>query len=196
MPLVVVIPVKSFRSGNQRLHGVLDDRARHHLGVALARHVASIVESSGHLPLVVTADPEVAEWGTATGFPTLADPGDGLDAAASAGIEWAGHTDSEWLVLHSDLPLLTGADVETLTAPLRDGRAVLSPSSDGGTSAIGSRGHFSFAFGVASFHRHLVRLDRVTVVVRRGLALDIDSPADLDAALNTDSGRWLAAAIR
>jgi 2-phospho-L-lactate guanylyltransferase len=196
MPLVVIIPVKSFRSGKRRLHDTLDDRARQHLGVALAGHVASTVESAGHTPLIVTADREVAEWGTATGFPTLADPGHGLDAAASAGVEWAGHTNSEWLILHSDLPLLTTNEVEALTAPIGDGLSVLSPSSDGGTSAIGSRGQFPFAFGVASFHRHLARLEGVVVVVRRGLALDVDSAVDLDAALSTDSTQWLADAIR
>jgi 2-phospho-L-lactate guanylyltransferase len=196
MPLVVIVPVKSFRSGKQRLHDTLDDRTRQRLGVALAHHVASTVESARQVPLIVTADPEVAEWATSTGFPTLADPGDGLNAAASAGVEWAGHTDSAWLVLHSDLPLLTANDVEALTAPIDNGSAVLAPSSDGGTSAIGSRGHFTFAYGVASFHRHLTRLDRPAVVVRRGLALDIDSPADFGAATASDAGRWLADAMR
>jgi 2-phospho-L-lactate guanylyltransferase len=195
MQLIVIIPVKSFRSGKRRLHDTLDDHARQRLGMALADHVASTVASAGQLPLIVTADPEVAEWGTKTGIPTLADPGDGLNAAASAGIEWARRTDSKWLVLHSDLPLLTIDDVETLTAPVHDGFPVLSPSSDSGTSAIGSRGDFSFAFGVDSFHRHLARLGAVVVVTRRGLALDIDSAADLDAAVGSDSGRWLADVI-
>lgn len=196
MPVVVVIPVKSFRSGKQRLNETLDDGARTRLGAALADHVASTVESAGVVPLIVTGDPEVAEWATSTGFPVLADPGDGLDGAAAAGVEWAGHTGSEWLVLHSDLPLLTRADVEALTGPLMNGLAVLSPSSDGGTSAIGSRGDFSFAFGAASFHRHLARLGPVLIVARSGLALDIDSGADLDAALAIPATRWLREAIR
>ena len=195
MPVVVIIPVKSFRTGKRRLNDTLDDAARGRLNAALALHVASTVESAGIVPLVVTGDPEVAEWATTTGFPTLADPGGGLDGAAAAGVEWAGHSDSEWLVLHSDLPLLSSADVEALTEPLVSGNAVLAPSSDGGTSAIGSRGGFSFEFGVSSFHRHLARLHRVVIVARRGLALDIDSRADLQAALAAPGGAWLAEAM-
>lgn len=195
MPVIVIIPVKSFRTGKRRLNDTLDDAARGRLSAALALHVASTVESAGIVPLVVTGDPEVAEWATTTGFPILADPGGGLDAAAAAGVEWAGHSDSEWLVLHSDLPLLTSADVEALTRLMTRGQAVLAPSTDGGTSAIGSRGDFSFGFGVSSFHRHLARLDRVIVVARRGLALDIDSRADLEAALSVPAGGWLREAI-
>lgn len=195
MPVVVIIPVKSFRWGKRRLTGVLDDAARLRLSRALAGHVASTVESAGLAPLVVTSDPEVAEWSASTGFPILADPGDGLDAAASAGAEWAGHTDSPWLVLHGDLPLLSSRDVDSLVAPLEDGRSVLSPSTDGGTSAIGGHGRFAFAFGVSSFHRHLARLDAVDVVMRPGLALDIDSPIDLEAARGAVGGSWLRDAI-
>lgn len=195
MPVVVIIPIKSFRSGMRRLTEVLDESARRRLGVALAGHVASTVESAGLIPLIVTADQEVAEWSMASGFPSLADPGEGLDMAASTGVEWAGHTGSDWLVLHSDLPLLTPADVEFLGVSLGRGRAVLAPSTDGGTSAIGARGEISFAFGVASFHRHLARLPYAEVVIRRGLALDIDSPLDLEAALGSTSGRWLSDAI-
>lgn len=196
MPVVVIIPVKSFRTGKRRLNDTLDDETRGRLSAALALHVASTVESAGVAPLIVTGDPEVAEWATSTGFPILADPGGGLDGAAAAGVEWAGHSDSEWLVLHGDLPLLTSSDVEALMEPLRKGNAVLAPSSDGGTSAIGSRGDFSFGFGISSFHRHLARLDGVVIVARRGLGLDIDSRADLEAALAAPSARWLAEAIR
>lgn len=196
MPVVVIIPVKSFRTGKRRLNDTLDDATRGRLSAALALHVASTVESAGVAPLIVTGDPEVAEWATSTDFPILADPGGGLDEAAAAGVEWAGHSDSEWLVLHGDLPLLTSSDVEALMEPLTKGNAVLAPSSDGGTSAIGSRGDFSFGFGVASFHRHLARMDRVVIVARRGLGLDIDSRADLEAALAAPSAGWLAEAIR
>jgi 2-phospho-L-lactate guanylyltransferase len=191
VPGVVVIPVKSFTLGKGRLASALDPEARARLGKGLAEHVASTVAESGEMPLVVTSDPDVAEWATRSGFPALADPGDGLDVAARTGMEWAQQSDSFWLILHSDLPLLHSSDVAALTRPLEAGQDVIAPSADGGTSAIGSGEAVDFAFGSASFHHHLQELRNPHVAVRRGLLLDIDSPGDLAAATTTQRGRWL-----
>lgn len=195
MPVVAIIPVKSLRSAKGRLADVLDTERRRRLSVALAGHVAAAAESAGTLPLIVTSDPEVTEWATKTGFPTLPDPGVGLDAAARSGVEWASLARSDWLVLHSDLPLLTAADVRAVAEPLIAGTPTLAPSTDGGTSAIGSDQEFEFAYGASSFHRHLARLPDAKVVVRPGLALDLDSPADLGTAMASSAGRWLSSAI-
>jgi 2-phospho-L-lactate guanylyltransferase len=192
VPCVVIIPVKSFALGKHRLAGALDPQARARLGKALAQHVASTVVEAGEMPLVVTADPDVAEWATRSGFPALADPGDGLDVAARTGVDWAQQSESFWLVLHSDLPLLQPSDVAALTRPLEAGQDVIAPSADGGTSAIGSAEKVDFAFGVASFHHHLHTLRNPYVAVRRGLLLDVDSPGDLAAASTNHRGRWLA----
>lgn len=195
MPLVVVIPVRGFGTGKARLASALEPEARSRLARALAEHVAATVADAGHLPLVVTADPEVAGWAASNGFAPLPDPGRGLDEAAAVGVTWALEADSPWLVLHADLPLLRTADIAAAAAPLDDGRPVLAPSADGGTSAIGARGEFGFAYGPASFHRHLARLGAPTVVTRPGLALDVDSPVDIDAALSAGAD-WVRAAIR
>lgn len=190
-PTVVVIPVKSFVLGKQRLSGALDPATRERLGRAMAERAASTVVSAGLMPLVVTADPEVAEWSTRTGFPSVADPGQGLDAAAATGVEWARSSTSTWIVMHSDLPLLETSDLLSLSAPLEEGRSVIAPSADGGTSAMGSRDEVSFSFGMASFHRHLPAMDDPVIVARSGLLLDLDTPADLKAAMETNRGSWL-----
>lgn len=191
----MIVPVKSFALGKQRLAGALSPDARAQLGRALAEHVATTVVSAGLLPLVVTADGEVAEWSTLAGFPSIPDPADGLDAAATAGMQWAMASASSWIVLHSDLPLLGVSDLSALDSALTEGRVVIAPSADGGTSAIGSHGTVAFSFGVCSFHSHLGALGDPAVVTRPGLLLDIDSPADLKAALSTPRGRWLRAVI-
>lgn len=188
---VVIIPVRSFTLGKRRLAGAVPPQTRARLGRALAEHVAATVVDAGQVPLIVTADPEVAEWSTRSGFPSLPDPGDGLDAAARTGVDWARHAGSFWLVLHSDLPLLHPSDISALTSPLEESRDVIAPSADGGTSAIGSSERGEFSFGVASFHRHLQTLSDPLVIARRGLLLDVDSPEDLAAASTTDRGRWL-----
>jgi 2-phospho-L-lactate guanylyltransferase len=196
VPIVVIIPVKSFRLGNQRLAHALDEQTRARLGKALADHVAATVSSVGLVPLVVTADPEVAEWSTRAGFPSLADPAQGLDAAASTGVDWALSTRSSWIVLHSDLPLVGPSDIEALAGPVGEGGSVIAPSADGGTSAIGSEAAVRFSFGASSFHRHLLRITTPRVVARTGLLLDIDSPRDLAAAMATGRGAWLEEALR
>lgn len=188
---MVIIPIKSFRLGKQRLSEVLDDARRETLGRGLARHTAGIVETVGLIPLIVTADRQVAEWATTSGFPSLPDSGAGLTAAARVGMEWARASGSRWIVLHGDLPLLTASDVRAVADPVDAGQPVLAPSSDGGTSAIGAEDEFEFDFGVGSFHRHLNRLPDATVVVRTGLALDVDSPNDLAAAAASPRGGWL-----
>jgi len=122
----VIIPVKSFRLGKQRLAAALDDTQRSRLGRALAAHVAETVEEAGLAALFVTGDPEVAAWATMTGFPSLPDPGQGLNAAAAAGAEWADQSNSSWIVLHSDLPLLQADDLREFADARTD---VIAPSS-------------------------------------------------------------------
>ena len=192
VPTVVIIPVKSFRLGKQRLASALDDAQRSRLGRALATHVAETVEEAGLLAMFVTGDPEVAAWATSSGFPSLPDPGQGLNAAAAAGVEWADRSRSSWIVLHSDLPLLQAEDLGALANTRTD---VIAPSSDGGTSAISARSSIEFAFGPASFHKHLPQLRSPTIVARTGLLLDIDSPFDLSSALSHPRGRWMRTAL-
>ncbi|HEU4894752.1 MAG TPA: DUF2064 domain-containing protein, partial [Acidimicrobiia bacterium] len=136
----VIIPVKSFASGKQRLSGALDPGARGRLGRALAGHVAETVAATGCTPHVVTGDVEVASWAQESGYQVVDDPGEGLSAAARAAASWSVRLSQPWLILHSDLPWVTVEDIEALMSVLEDGRSVIAPSADGGTSAIGSSG--------------------------------------------------------
>jgi 2-phospho-L-lactate/phosphoenolpyruvate guanylyltransferase len=191
MSIVAVIPIRSFAMGKLRLSPTLDPGVRSRLGQALAEHVATTVRSAGLTTLIITPDPEVTRWADDASLPSMEDPGGGLDNAAAAGTSWAAERGSAWMVLHSDLPWLTGDDLGVLRRPLEQGRSVLAPSSDGGTSAIGGSGPVHFSFGPASFHRHLKALDDPQIVARRGLLLDIDSPGDLIAAMSARRGLWL-----
>jgi 2-phospho-L-lactate guanylyltransferase (CobY/MobA/RfbA family) len=68
---------------------------------------------------------------------------------------------------------------------------MIAPSNDGGTSLLGASRRIRFAYGPASFHRHLLRLRDPRVVVRLGLALDLDDASDLEAARGHTKGQWL-----
>lgn len=179
MPTVAVVPVKSFATGNRRLAKALSDSEREDLGRSLALHVVETAESAGMLPIVVTADADVAAWATGFGFPPVPDPGQGLDAAATTGVEWAIQARSRWIVLHADLPLLVADDLRSMNERPGD---VIAPSADGGTSALGSTEPVEFAYGPGSFHRHLARLSNPRIVTRLGLLHDVDSPNDLASA--------------
>lgn len=182
MPTPVIVPIRSFHDSKQRLSDSLQPAQRALLTRRLADHVTAAVVEGGGRPLVVTSDVEVRDWAKAGNLLTEVDPGAGLDAAAQNGVERALADGSDWVVLHGDLPWLTGEDVRHLLEPMQSGSSVIAPSTDGGTSAIGSRDRFDFSYGPGSFHRHIARLADPNVVVRRGLLLDIDTPADFIAS--------------
>jgi len=145
----------------------------------LATRTVRAAVDAGTYVTIVTPDPAVRRW--AEGFDTrwIGEPTPGgLNAAAAAGVSAAAGT--PWLVIHADLPAITPADV-IAAAGLAVTGTVLAPSHDGGTSLIGGVvSSFPFAYGPGSFLRHLAAVDgRATVLVRPGLALDLDAPRDL-----------------
>lgn len=193
MPTIAILPVKSFRLGKGRLAAHLDDADRSELGRALAERTASLTVEAGLLPLLIAGDMEVAEWALLHGFPSAPDMGTGLDGAADIGSAWAEESGSHWLVIHSDLPLLTVSDLNELEESLLRHGVVLAPSADGGTSAIGGRGvHYRFRYGPGSFRRHLASYPGSGIVTRLGLLHDVDTVADLVSARNHPRGAWLA----
>lgn len=191
MSALVCVPVKRFFVAKRRLAGALSPVTRSQLGRELAAHTLSVVSMTGAEPLVLAADGEVAAWADGLGHRALVDAGSGLDEAAEAAARTAVDAGRSWLILHADLPLLQPADVEEVLDHLAAGREVIAPSNDGGTSALGAGRIVRFAYGPASFHRHLARLADPVVVVRPGLALDLDDISDLRAARAHRQGAWL-----
>jgi len=195
VPIVAILPVKPFRLGKERLTESLTPDARVALAQAFAIHAADTSASAGLIPLIVAGDYDVAEWALTKGIPTVDDPGTDLSAAAAAGVGWARAADCAWIVIHCDLPLLQVGEVVDLATALEESGAVIAPSADGGTSALGGGEAPEFAYGASSFHRHLARIPNATVVVRTGLLHDVDSPADLVSARRHPRGTWLAEVI-
>lgn len=190
MPTVAVIPIRSFSLGKQRLTDALRPDQRAKLGKAMVEHVTKVVIDIGLIPVLVTADPDVATWALGQAIPSIPDPGEGLSAAAAEGVRWAKQSDSRWMILHSDLPLLRSDDLEVFMGAVDDNGAI-APSSDGGTSAIASNDNIEFVFGQGSFGRHLARLTNPEVIATTGFLLDVDSPADLAAARGHPRGEWI-----
>lgn len=191
MPVAALIPIRSFAAGKGRLAAVLSENQRFQLGTALAERTIGAVESAGVIPAVVTSAPDVADWAIISGLVVIPESSPGLDQAAADGVEWARTMGLQWIVLHSDLPLVRADDLITLAELTAEARATIAPSLDGGTTAISSPDIVDFSYGPGSFHRHLNKLGTPEVVSRVGLLHDLDSPDDLNSALSHPEGVWL-----
>ena len=184
MDLLIGIPVKPFGVAKQRLSSVLSAGERSTLGRAVAHNTARQAARTGARVAIVTADEGVARWARRIGTEVVRETsGAGLDGAARDVVSAAVERGTPWMVLHADLPLVTAADLEEAIGRWEPGRLILAPSYDGGTSLIMGSEPVEFAFGPGSFHRHLQAAGgAAAVVVRTGLALDLDTPRDLAAA--------------
>jgi 2-phospho-L-lactate guanylyltransferase len=184
--LFIAIPVKPFGVAKARLSPVLDARQRSLLGKQIAAHTVVEARSTGARVAVVTGNGGVANWAEDLGVEVVAESieyGSGLDGAAAAATAEADRTGSNWMILHADLPHLSRGDLKEAMDRFRPDRYVLAPSYNGGTTLLMGAGPFPFHYGPASFHHHLRSAgERAEVLVRRGLALDLDTPHDLETA--------------
>ena len=192
VPVVAIVPLKSFELGKRRLSASVGPETRRRIGMAFAQNTVSMAEAVGLIPVIVAGDDAVADWSIGQGIPWLPDPGTGLNDAAEEGVSWASVSGAGWLVVHADLPLMSRRDLELPRDIVEDGETVLAPSADGGTSLFGSNEAQSFAYGPGSFSTHLARNPQSRVVTSLGLLHDVDSVNDLESASRHPRGRWLA----
>jgi 2-phospho-L-lactate guanylyltransferase len=189
--ILIGVPVKPFTVAKRRLSGVLDAATRRKLGQAIALRTARQAMAVGADVRIVTGDAGVARWAQGHGLGTLAEePTGGLDGAARRVV--AAADGRGWVVLHADLPLLQPTDLARVIDIEGD---VIVPAHDGGTNLIKGRRPFPFAYGPASFHRHLAQRPSSRVLTTPGLALDLDTPADLATAVRLPDGAWLGAIL-
>ncbi len=186
MSLLIAIPVKPFGVAKARLRPALDAGSRSQLGRSIAARTTGEARATGARVAIVTGDQGVARWARQLGAEVVRespDYGPGLNGAAAAAAASADRDGSDWLILHADLPLISRSDLETAIGRHRPGCYVIAPSYDGGTALLMGTGTFAFSYGPGSFHRHLKTAGTAgDVVVRTGLALDLDTPRDLEAA--------------
>ena len=177
MTPTAIVPIRSF-AGLTRLSSVLGEHERAVLMQHLASRTVLTAHSAGLPVFVVSNDAAVATWGEAHGCTTISETeGGGLNGAADAGANAAG---GPWMIIHADLPTIDVDDVLAASL-LVEHRYVLAPSHDGGTSLIGGTGSdFPFRYGPGSFRLHLAAVGGdATILIRPGLALDLDRPWDL-----------------
>ena len=130
------------------------------------------------------------------GVTAVHDPGDGLNSAlrhATAQLP----ADATSLIVVADLPGVTGDDLDAIVAAGRvTPTVIVAPTRDGGTGALlrNPGAIIPPAFGGRSAAEHLAAAQaagaRAGLIVRPGLAHDVDRPADLDRYAGLVGGGW------
>ncbi len=193
-----ILPIKSIQSAKQRLRTVLTAPERQSLFRAMFSDVLAAISQSTALGglAIVTRDPSVRHLARQSGARFIHC---GLDQGQSLAVATAAKTLTSEGVTHmvtipGDVPLLTGAEIDTLCSTLEQGRTMtLVPNCDGtGTNSIACSlpCAIPFSFGESSLQKHLTaarKRDIPTHVLRLpGLSLDIDVPSDLVEFLKHD----------
>jgi 2-phospho-L-lactate guanylyltransferase len=189
MRIVAVIPVKPAAECKQRLAPVLDSRTRRRLVQIMLDCVVSAASSAHGLSglQILTNDRSLVP----RGIGRIADPGGGVNAGLAAAAELlSGQAVDAILILPGDIPLVTGADIESLLELVMPGRLVVVPDASGsGTNALLLAPPTLVVprFGAGSLAAHLrvaVESGAHTMVHScPNIARDMDEPRDLAALL-------------
>ncbi|MEN8041078.1 MAG: NTP transferase domain-containing protein [Actinomycetota bacterium] len=171
----VILPIRDF-GGLSRLDPVLDSSERSELSRSLVTQAVTAAHDACLDIAVLSASDDVASWADEQSLRMVDDPGGGLSSAAAHAVSIMGGR--PWIMLHADLPLVTG-NALTCVAAASALSTVLIPSHDGGTNVIASTGPFPFSYGVGSFHRHFAAAPDARIIVMPELSIDIDTPQQL-----------------
>ncbi|HTA22457.1 MAG TPA: 2-phospho-L-lactate guanylyltransferase [Terriglobales bacterium] len=187
---MILVPVKNLSSAKQRLASLLDQAARTELARTMLLDVLETLASWACRPevAIVTSDPFACDLARCFTFEVIHDSANRSETAA---IEMATQVCEAsavdfTLVIPGDIPLIQAWELEKILQAAPGEGSVLSPAADGrGTNAAFRRpaGLFPMRFGDDSFQPHLAAARAtgkpVVVLPLPGIALDIDSPADL-----------------
>lgn len=183
-----VVPLRWPGEPKRRLGGLLSVQQRRALSLAMVSDVcATLAKTPGIRAIAIVAPGPLPKSCQPPGAQVLVSQATGYSAAARAGVEAAADRGAAAsLVLPSDLPLLSVADVGRLIGAIHEHDVVLAPDRFGyGTNVLGVRSTiaFPFQFGERSFRRHMQATIAggwsVEILRSRALGHDVDRPIDL-----------------
>ncbi|HEX2058564.1 MAG TPA: 2-phospho-L-lactate guanylyltransferase [Actinomycetota bacterium] len=187
-----LLPVKALARAKSRLAPDFDDVQRRAVAGALLDDALALCTSVEFLQWwVVSEDDDVLARASDAGLKTVADPGTGLNDAVAAGVREALAAGAASLtVIPCDVPLAYRGDLVDLLDTGATSEIVLVPSGDdGGTNALflSPPDLIEPSFGTGSLQRHIALAERhryrCSILSLPRLALDVDTPADVDAFL-------------
>jgi coenzyme F420-0:L-glutamate ligase/coenzyme F420-1:gamma-L-glutamate ligase len=188
--IAAVVPVKSLAASKSRLLPRLGRAGVERLAIAMLGDVVEALRAARGIGrvAVATPDPEVARAAREAGAEALLRDDSGLNAAIeAAGAELAAGPADGLLVVLGDVAGVRAGEIEALLAALDGPGVALAPSRDGGTSALlrVPRHAIPAGFGPGSAKVHRDLAARAGVPFRElalpSLAIDVDSPEDLEA---------------
>ncbi|MBV9605121.1 MAG: 2-phospho-L-lactate guanylyltransferase [Solirubrobacterales bacterium] len=199
MRTVAILPIKSFDQAKQRLRHELAAHDRRALVEAMfADALVALGRVSSLEQIVVVSGDRVAQRiAVGYGAEVVEDDERGHNNAAAAGIATLAKNGVERaLLVPGDCPLLSANDLNILlTHPAQERSALIVPDRHGtGTNALllTPPDVLSPSFGPDSCRRHLADAEAAgvpaDVVELDSLALDVDTPDDLDALRRTLAG--------
>ncbi|HMI98413.1 MAG TPA: 2-phospho-L-lactate guanylyltransferase [Gaiellaceae bacterium] len=173
--MLVVIP-HAGPAGKTRLE--LGRSAREELSRAMLVDVLAAAVEIG-TTWVVTPDPAAGAVAEEAGAAVVPDPGGGQGAAVEAALARTGA--GPVLVVNSDLPSLSAADLRALAEATPASGIAVAAAEDGTTNALGLSDATVFAplYGAGSAARFLAHAATAVSVTRPGLRDDADELADL-----------------
>lgn len=192
-----IVPLKDLVQAKTRLAGLLSPSERRTLAQAMVEDVLSVLSVHPHISQVILISDDPAASLLAARYSvdywSEASLGcRGLNAVVrSASERLLTESPEPLLVLHGDLPLLTGEDISAVIDCQADTRGLVIACDLQGTGtnllAFGQDSVPRFSFGTDSCARHLAdahdRALAVTVLHRPGLATDVDEARDLGVLL-------------
>jgi 2-phospho-L-lactate guanylyltransferase len=198
MDATAIIPVKRFGDAKQRLLAALDRPQRAALVKAMLMDVLDAVTGADHIERVIVVTGERRAERIAlrhaqrvtTRIEVLQEPADrGQPEATTLGIVRAKALGTRCVaLLPGDCPLLDAGELDAALERMRPGRVAIVPDRHGaGTNALlmSPPDAIGPAFGPESRGRHVERVERaghdVAVEPLESLAVDVDTPEDLDA---------------
>jgi 2-phospho-L-lactate/phosphoenolpyruvate guanylyltransferase len=193
---MILVPVKNTQNAKQRLASLLEPSERTELAQAMLQDVFETLDSWENRPAVavVTSDPFAREMARRLQFEVIADEANHgeTEAIEMATRNCVARSVENTLVIPADIPLLQVWELERILESAPAEGSVLVPSADGhGTNAAFRRPAdlFPLRFGNNSFDPHLAAAkssERACVVLSLpGIALDVDTPADLRELIAT-----------
>jgi 2-phospho-L-lactate guanylyltransferase len=195
--ITAVIPVKDTPDAKQRLAAVLSAARRQELALAMLEDVLAALAAVAELGgiLAVTADPAAAVLAARYGADVARDGArDGHTGAVAAAARRLAAEGRDLLTLPGDIPLVEPDDVRRLIAAHgRRGFTIVPARDERGSNAVlcSPAGAVPLRFGADSFFPHLAAARACGIepkVVRLPrIALDVDTPDDLAALLQTPS---------
>jgi 2-phospho-L-lactate/phosphoenolpyruvate guanylyltransferase len=192
MRTLAILPVKTFRDAKQRLDSGIDPPTRRALAEAMFSDVLVALRRARAVDaiLVVTTDRGAQRIAGAYGARLLDEDDRGHNHAASSGIQTAlNESFDRALLVPGDCPALDPAEVDGLLGHRNDPpSALIVPDRHGtGTNALllSPPDSIEPSFGPGSCERHIQEAQEAGVhhelVETSTLALDIDTPEDLEA---------------